>query len=262
MPRNVQERYYDDDVDYRHGSPHLVHLKLYDRLVGTLRQRIAGLAEQGLPLRVLEIGAGHGGFTEPALAAGCSVTAVEMSAPAVQELQRRFATNSQLRVLHDADGDLAAAGEGYGLILAVSVLHHIPDYESFVAAAVERLVPGGAFLSLQDPLWYSRHPDSHRRDQLGYYAWRLAQGDLGRAASTGLRRLRGVHDESSAADMVEYHVVRQGVDEQALQKLLEPRFEHVRVLPYWSNQLRLAQRFGERSGWANMFGIDAHGFRG
>ena len=90
---NIQEEYYLPHVDYRRGSPHLSHPKLNDRLIEVLRGMIQRLADQGLPLRVLEVGAGHGGFTELALAMGCQVTAVDMSEPSVDELRRRFGTN-------------------------------------------------------------------------------------------------------------------------------------------------------------------------
>ena len=68
---NPQEAHYLCVTDYRKGSPHLSHLALYDRLVEVLRGVIPKLSDQGLPLRVLEVGAGHGGFTEPTLALGC-----------------------------------------------------------------------------------------------------------------------------------------------------------------------------------------------
>src|ERR1039458_7593315 len=76
---NFQEVFYADGVDYHRGSPHLSYWPLHDRLVATIRSQLTHLADAGLPLRVLELGAGHGGFTEPALAFGCEVTAIEMS---------------------------------------------------------------------------------------------------------------------------------------------------------------------------------------
>jgi hypothetical protein len=140
------------------------------------------------------------------------------------------------------------------------VLHHIPDYLSFVDTLVDRLVPGGAFLALQDPLWYARARRAARLlDRGGYYTWRLGQGDLTRGLATVSRRLRGAFDEANPADMVEYHVVRNGVDEAALLRRLAPRFAAVEVLPYWSNQLWLGQRLGERLGLLNTFGISAVG---
>jgi hypothetical protein len=57
--------------------------------------------------------------------------------------------------------------------------------------------------------------------------------------------------------MVEYHVVRNGVDERALRDLLEGSFRELRLVEYWSNQSRLAFRLGRRLGLANQFALVA-----
>ncbi len=67
--RSLQEYGHGPSHDYRSGSPHLQHWRLHDRLLNLLRSSIAAIISEDLPLTVLEIGAGHGGFTEPALAA-------------------------------------------------------------------------------------------------------------------------------------------------------------------------------------------------
>src|ERR1022692_3194454 len=151
-----QEFVYSVDADYRAGSPHLAHHALYDRLVGILRQTLHNLSADGLPMNVLEIGAGHGGYTEPTLAAGCRVTAVEMSRPSLARLCEKFGANPNFTGAFDADGSLADTGNRFSLVLYVSVLHHIPDYLGALALASQRLAPGGALLSLQDPIWYPR----------------------------------------------------------------------------------------------------------
>lgn len=258
----LQEAVYDDQVDYRAGSPHLNHWRLYDRLVSVLRDHIRGLADQNFPLDVLEIGAGHGGYTEPVLATGCKVTAVEMSRPSLAELNRRFGTNPNFTGVFDPDGSLSNVGGPYSLILCVSVLHHIPDYVSFVDHAIERLAPGGTFLALQDPLWYPRANRYARLvDRGGYYAWRLRQGNAAQGLATLTRRVRGRYDEANPADMVEYHVVRQGVDENALVDRLRPHFTSVDLMPYWSNQLSAGQLLGDRLGLRNTFALVATGRR-
>lgn len=61
--------------------------------------------------------------------------------------------------------------------------------------------------------------------------------------------------------MTEYHVVRQGVDEQALVTFLTTAFSHVDVLRYWSTQAAPLQRLGEKLGLRNTFGIEATGRR-
>jgi SAM-dependent methyltransferase len=253
---------YHSDIDYRRGSPHLAQLPLYDRLVEVLRGTVRRLAEQGLPLRVLEIGAGHGGFTEAALALGCDVTAVDVSESSVEELKRRFGTNPKLQALYQPDGKLSDAGGDYSLLMFVSVLHHIPDYISFLMEASQRIVRGGALLTLQDPVWYSRHRAAHRADRAAYFAWRLGQGSPIEGLHTRLRRMRGTFDDKNPRDMEEYHVVRNGVDEEAVLSFARGEFADVTLIPYWSSQLGGARRLGERLGLHNSFGMVAHGYNG
>jgi SAM-dependent methyltransferase len=252
-----QASYYDETVDYRRGSPHLSHWSLYDRLLAITRQCLRDLRDAGMPPKVLEIGAGHGGFTEPVLAAGCDLTAVEASQWSLSELIKRYGDNPDFHGVLDPDGSVDVGGD-FSLILMASVLHHIPDYLAFLDSVTRRLAPGGALLTLQDPLWYARAGKlSHLLDRAGFYAWRLGQGDIVRGACSFARRVRGKLDESNPSDMVEYHVLREGVDEVAIAELLKPRFRTTEILRYWSNQSRITQRFGTRIGAANTFGISA-----
>jgi SAM-dependent methyltransferase len=255
---NFQESFYDGSVDYRLGSPHLAHLHVYDRLVGIALDEINRLAQAGLALKVLELGAGHGGYTEPVLAAGCDVTAVEMSRPSLDHLERRFAHNPGFTGVYNPGADIAGLESDYALILCVSVLHHIPDYMAAIRELVDHLVPGGTLLALQDPLWY---PRADKRalalNSLGYAAWRVRQGNATQALRTGLRRLSRTYGASNPSDMVEYHVVRQGVDENRIVAELRSVFEQVELLPYWTNQSPWFQRIGERAKLVNTFGVIA-----
>lgn len=261
--REMQSQYYGVEVDYRHGSPHIQHHVLRDRLVSVLRHTLRGLGAKGLPLRVLEVGAGHGGYTEPTLAMGAQVTAVDMSMASVERLKEGFGLNDRLTCVHDAEGDLAGVGGGYSLLLCASVLHHMPDYISFIRGAQEHLMPGAAVLTIQDPLWYPRlNPGVHLATRAAYMAWRIPQGRLRSGTASFLRRLRGAYDESKSGDMVEYHVVRQGVDEIALKQTLLDNFEEVSILKYWSSQWVAAQNLGDRMGAANTFAAYATGLRG
>lgn len=235
---------------------------LYERLVGIIRDSIGELSTAGLELDVLEIGAGHGGFTEPVLAAGCQVTAVEASRPSLRTLERRYGHNPGFRAVFDPDGSLDGVSGRHSLILIVAVLHHIPDYVTFLDRVTRFMEPGGTLLTLQDPLWYARLPRlTHALNRGGYYLWRLGQGNAKQALSTLSRRVRGVHDPTNPADMVEYHVVREGVDEQAVKAAIQDRFGTVTLLPYWSNQLGPMQRAGDRLGLANTFGVLATDYR-
>jgi SAM-dependent methyltransferase len=259
--QELQEHFYNEETDYRTGSPHLAHYPLYAHLVSVLRQLLRDLQVSGLPLRVLEIGAGHGGYTEPALAAGSHVTAVEMSRPTLTRLEKNFGTNASFRAVFDPEGTLSGVGDGFSLILYVSVLHHIPDYLRAIEQATSRLLPGGALLSLQDPIWYPRQTKFSRGlNWGGYYAWRLPRGNWRRGLGTVMRQWRRILDEDKPSDMVEYHVVRNGVDESAIRGLLLKNFGNVSVMPYWSHQSSAIQRVGTRLRLRNTFGILATGY--
>jgi SAM-dependent methyltransferase len=251
---------YDASADYRSGSPHLSHWRLNTRLTTLLRQHVVGLAAAGLPLTALEVGSGHGSFTEVLLSAGCTVTAVEASEPSVKVLNERFGLNRDFEALYTPDGALDVVDGTYSLGVCVSVLHHIPDYLEFLGNLTDRVAVGGSIVALQDPAWYPRMSSAtHRFDRISFLVWRLGQGNYRRGVATISRRLRGELDETKPGDMVEYHVVRSGVDEQAVCEYLKQRFQNVELLPYWSHQMTIAQRIGEVLKLRNTFGVIASG---
>lgn len=261
--QTLQEAVFGKDVDYRIGSPHLTHWHLYDQLVALLLRAVRDLERRQMPLTVLEIGAGHGGYTESALASGCSVTATEMSRPSLQTLKERFGTNERFSAVFDSDGSLAAVGDQrFSLILCSSVLHHIPDYLGFVEdSCATHLAPGGSFLSMQDPLWYPTLGGATRTlSRAAYLSWRLTRGNYYRGVRTLGRRIRRVYDEQDPSDSVEYHVVRKGVNEHAVVDSLHLRFAEVRLIRYWSTQARTWQRLGDLTKLHNTFAVEAHGF--
>lgn len=260
--RELQEFDYGAGHDYETGSPHLRHRSLREAIVGELRAAADHVRDRGLPSRWLDVGSGHGSVVEPLLAWGFDVTATEMSAPSLAHLRRWYGGNERFRARQiDDDGPVAPSGETYSAISCISVLHHIPDYLAAIDTLVsDHLVEGGCFVSFQDPMWYPAVGRGTRvATWAAYYAWRMGQGNYGRAISTFGRRVRGVLDEENPADMVEYHVVRSGVNQRAILDALEGRFEDVALLPYWSTQGRLWQRLGARTPMRNYFGIVACG---
>jgi SAM-dependent methyltransferase len=249
-------------VNYRH-SPHLAQWRLHDRLVGVLHGTISELSDAGLPPRVLEIGAGHGGYAGFALAAGCEVTVAEMSTPAFRDLEARYGANDRLTAVADPGATLSGVGDGFALAVCISVLHHIPDYLDLLRRVTARLLPGGALLTLQDPLWYPRVGRATRAvDRGAYLTWRVGQGNVGEGLAAMRRRLRGVYPEAKDEEIVYHHVVRQGVDERAVEAELAGRFSGVEVFPYWSNHLGAVHRAADAAGLANTFGVRATGYEG
>ena len=262
--RRLQEAVFREGFDYITGSPHLADGHLHQRIVGWLRGAADASERADLPREWLDVGAGHGGFVEPALSWGWRVTATDMSAPSVDYLNAWYGANPQFEALVDADGSSSILdARRFAVVSVVGVLHHVPDYLTMIDGLVrEHLLPGGTFVTFQDPMWYPRMGKWRTAASRGaYFAWRLSRGNYRAGLRTRLRRLRGMYDESEVSDMVEFHVVRRGVDEAAIRDRLLPRFEDVAIVPYWSSQGSLWQRFGEYLGLKNTFGIIATGYR-
>ena len=250
--------------DYDKGSPHLRH----DSLRGMVERRLTRLVEDRLSqtgsCRALEIGGGHGTFTSCLLAAGAHVTVTEASSASAEHLRRTFADSDRVEVIFDASGEaILTAGREWDLAVITSVLHHIPDYLAFLDSLVSSLSRGGGIFTVQDPLYYPRMSRfAHSADRAAYLTWRLLQGDYRRGIRTRVRRLRGVYDDSEPSDLVEYHVVRSGVDEEAIRDLLSSRFASFELFRYWSSQAPMWQWLGDRARLESTFGIEATGHLG
>ena len=261
---SLQEEDYGRARDYAFGSPHLTHRRLRESIERDLIKLVRESIDRTGQCRVVELGAGHGSFTTTLAGAGASVTVTEMSQPSIEVLTDRFAENDQVSIVYDPDGNAVreAVRAGCDLLVFISVLHHIPDYLGVVEKLCEDLAPGAALFTVQDPVWY---PTAGRRELViargSYYAWRLTKGNYVRGVGTQIRRLRGVYDETKNSDMVEYHVVRQGVNQAALVDLLEVYFADVRMWKYWGTQSSVLQRIGERRNWVSSFGTIARNRR-
>lgn len=208
---------------------------------------------------MLEVGAGHGTFTEILLSAGARVTVTEASEASATHLRATFADHDDVEVLFDRTGeDVFSRADRFDAVVCASLLHHIPDYVDFVRRLADLVRPDGWFYSVQDPIYYPRR--SRRAHVLGrgsYFAWRLGQGNVRRGLGTRWRRLRGSYSETEPSDLVEYHVVRDGVDEIALEHELQQHFAAVEVFTYWSTQSPLFQKALSGAGLKTDFGLIA-----
>src|SRR4051812_78632 len=147
--QELQQDAHDVDHDYAAGSPHIRHYPLHSQIVNQLQESVSAILDAQGSCRVLEVGAGHGAFTDHLVAAGAEVEVTEMSLPSAQQLRHRFRHNPAVTVVDDPDGARALHGDEVDLVACLSVLHHIPDYLGAVRGMLDRVRPGGGFVSFQ-----------------------------------------------------------------------------------------------------------------
>lgn len=242
------------------GAPHLKHRSvrtLFDRLLADVYVR----AQTHAPApRFLDLGAGEGSVTERLLARGALVTAIDVSGSQLAELQRRCALFRDRLTAHQGaiEDVLPKIGDKFDAAIASASLHHFADYLGVVRAAIGQLAPHGQFLSFQDPLRYDSVSGFAKGfDELSYLSWRVFQGDLWGGVRRRLRRRRRGLDDDSPLDNAEYHVLRNGVDPDAIAELLHNAGFDVEIVRYFSTQSCVFQLLGENLGIANTFAVIA-----
>lgn len=251
-----------DELGYINGAPHLKHQsigRIYRSLVDAAVAQ-AGRAPE--TLSVLELGAGNGLASTAWFDHRVRLTAVDSSETMLRGLVEKAREHglTPAVVVAEALDFLDSKGESFDVVTHVSMIHHVPDYLSLLSRSAARVRTGGSLLTFQDPLRYDRLAFPHHLvDRACYFAWRLGQGNLERGLKTRWRRLRGVYSPTEVVDFEDYHVVRAGVDSNAIVALLEPSFSRVEVVRYWSTYSRALQRLGERLHLVSSFGLLASG---
>ena len=241
------------------GAPHLKHASLRALWTRQLSLALERAAEHAATPRVLDLGAGEGSVTQEILQQGASVTAVDVSESQLAELCRKCRPFADRLQTHRGElSDALTQLEGpYDLVVASACLHHLPDYLGVIRQAMERLTPNGQFLSFHDPLRYDRLGWFTRGfSELSYLSWRVLQGDLWGGLQRRHRRHCGLND-NAPLDQAEYHVVRGGVDADAIVALLASAGFECQIIRYFSSQSRLFQPVGQALGVKNTFGIVA-----
>ncbi|HWP91115.1 MAG TPA: class I SAM-dependent methyltransferase [Thermodesulfobacteriota bacterium] len=253
---------YDEEATrgYIDGAPHLKHPSLR-KLYGELLVGVYDFATiyTGNP-NVLDLGAGEGSATLPFLELGARVTAVDISESQLSALRsrcERFGDRLQVRC-EDINETLKSNNNSYDIIVVNSFLHHIPDYLGMIREAITLLTPHGQFFSFQDPL---RHDSlggfTTAFNKVAYFSWRVFRGDLVEGLKRRVRRSRGIYLSDCPADNVEYHAVRNGVDQEAITDLFEEKGFDCKIVCYFSTQALVFQHIGELLGMENTFSIIA-----
>jgi ubiquinone/menaquinone biosynthesis C-methylase UbiE len=243
---------------YIDGAPHLKHASLR-RLYAELLVEVFEVAKKHRdPPRVLDLGAGEGSVTLPLLELGANVTAVDLSSEMLSELQRKCSNFSDRLTVRNEDIETALRTiEGpFDIVTANSFLHHIPDYLSMLKGVIPILSPHGQLFTFQDPTKYSTQPGRHRLfDRVAYLSWRIGKADVWGGLQRHFRRSRGVFIQDSPHDNAEYHVLRNGVDQDAIKSLFEENGFDCRIVEYYSTQSRLFQPIGSSLGMKNTFAV-------
>lgn len=253
---------YDEEGvrEYVDGAPHLKHAslrKLFADLIGDVYDR--ALLSSSKP-KVLDLGAGEGTVTLPLLELGAEVVAIDISQPQLDILKGKcseFSGNLTTRC-EDISESLLSNDELFDVIVVNSFLHHIPDYLDLIQKITFKLKPGGQFFSFQDPTRYDTTGFlTMRFTKISYYSWRIFKGDVIGGFFRLLRRSRGIYLEDSVYDNAEYHVTRNGVDQDAIRDFLVSNGFDCDVVKYFSTQSSFFQRVGERLSINNTFAIRA-----
>jgi 2-polyprenyl-3-methyl-5-hydroxy-6-metoxy-1,4-benzoquinol methylase len=245
------------------GSPHLNHVELRNYFYTLAREVLQKASNHPQPPTVFDMGAGDGALTVPYLELGARVTAADVTVEFLESLKTKSAAYRDCLTIIPGDifetlRTLEASGQKFDLVCASSFLHHIPDYVELCRLASRLIRKGGLFFTFQDPLRYDTLARRARvMERIGYFWWRMFQGNYVRGLNTRLRRLFGVYRPNLAEDTAEFHVVRQGVDQIALKRLFESEGFECEIHPYWSTHSRLFQRWGKRLGIVSYFAFVA-----
>lgn len=254
---------YDDKraANYIDGAPHIKHEELR-LLYGKLIVEVFDRARLSTPSpRVLDLGAGEGSVTLPLLQLGASVVAVDLSTHQLERLKIKCAAFADRLTIQCEDVFTALnslSARQFDVIVINSFLHHVPDYMALIEQCVSRLGAHGVLFSFQDPLRYDTlNTLSTLMSKAGYYSWRVTKPDRLGGLRRLLRRRRGIYLDDSVHDNSEYHVTRNGVDQEMIVGFLEARGFHCDLVSYFSVNNGFFQRLGSRVGAKNTFGVIA-----
>jgi SAM-dependent methyltransferase len=256
---NIEAHDLEGTKNYIDGAPHIKHASLRALYAELLTGVYDHAAKYTVMPRVLDLGAGEGSVTLPFLELGARVTAVVISPSQLEALgQRCERFSDRLELRHQDVIKALETDERFDIVVTNSFLHHIPDYLGLIREAIALLSPRGQFFSFQDPLRYDTlGAIPHTFSTLSYFVWRVTKGDVLGGVKRRLRRGRGVYLADSMYDNAEYHVTRNGVDQDAIAQMFDEAGFDCDVVRYFSTQNALFQTLGAGIKLNNTFAIIA-----
>jgi len=144
------------------------------------------LIEPYLGNEVLEVGAGHGTFTEMLARRGKRVVACDLSERCVSRLRERFSGEESVEILHGSVDSAAAYGP-FDSVILINVLEHIEDDNGALREIAGRLLRPGGRVVLWVPAFSLLYSDFDRR--IGHYRRYRRPGLRTRLADAGYQVL-------------------------------------------------------------------------
>jgi len=124
------------------------------------------LIEPYLGNEVLEVGAGHGTFTEMLARRGKRVVACDLSERCVSRLRERFSGEESVEILHGSVDSAAAYGP-FDSVILINVLEHIEDDHGALQELGSQLLRPGGRAVLWVPAFPLLYSDFDRK--IGHY---------------------------------------------------------------------------------------------
>ena len=258
--KNFNKKHYDSLASHSNGA--ICEEPLGYIVFPMIENYISSRKIHPSDMTVLDIGAGDSGVpTDYLVKYGFKVVETDISNVSLQRLLLLFEDfESQISIesgdIFDVLDNYNNMGQKFDLIIARAFLHHIPDTTKLLEKIKPVLNENGVFISFADPLRYDTLSYFELLfSKIDYYLWRIRQGNLKRGINSFIRRgIRNKLDESLEEDMLEYHVVRNGLDQELIENFWKFNGVKCEVIKYyWSPSklfILIANFFKVKNGFA------------
>jgi SAM-dependent methyltransferase len=180
---------------------------------------LQGRTNLGAKLSLLDIGCGTGLAWSSLLRSRlgtriANVDVLDSSAPMLEKSKARAASMNLNLTTFRGYIDSLPADKFYDIILTSSVLHHVPDLQSFLSQVRKHQAPSGIFIHLQDPnADYQDDPDLKGRMALTANQREPQEGftSIPGRALTKLRRMLGIPSLLDYVRRTNDSLLKQGV---------------------------------------------------
>lgn len=214
------------DVKPAYTEKYIHHLHFLENLAGPMRGK-----------KVLDVGAGGGGWLEAARSAGASIEGIEFCADC-RSYAKEF-RNIRLRTEGIQDAYWTAQSGEFDLVSAWDVIEHVVDPIGFLSGCAAAVAPGGSFVfttPVRDT-WF---------DRMGACAYKLS---FGREQFLLRQRYSGVHLQIFHSRQLSECLNRIGLHQIYYRKVQELSFPHRQYFRNMGFSPGLARATGAVTEW-------------